>query len=128
MISLFRVTVQPASHDSEEEITMGLEALKQTPFQSKTNEVLVWRLIEGLVTDRLREYPTSMAEDKRLLVGCNDGNLSNVVQLRRGEKEVLSFYQTMGRRMIGFLKCEGHKVELDIYQPYLESIGLFQDI
>lgn len=62
MMGLLRVTVNEGPNlqdEEEEEITMGLEALKQTPFRSKENELKVWRTIETLVTSKLIEFPTS---------------------------------------------------------------------
>lgn len=101
---------------------MGLEGLKQTPFKSKDNELKVWRTIEALVTSKMAQYPTSMLEDKRALQSCADQNLTNVIILRRGEKEVLSFYQTMSKRMIRFLQIDGRRGDVLTYRPYIDSI------
>ena len=72
--------------------------------------------------ERIREYPTSIAEDKRLLQSKEppqDQNLQNVIVLRRGEKEVLSFYQTMSRKMVKVLSNEGRRGDLSAYSYYL---------
>jgi hypothetical protein len=29
--------------------------------------VLAWQLLEGIVVDQLREYPTTLAQDRKLL-------------------------------------------------------------
>jgi hypothetical protein len=131
MLGLLRATVETSSQkreESEEEITMGLEALKQTAFKSKENELLVWQAIDGLMTDKLRDYPTSLADDKCLLQTILEPNLSNVITLRRGEKEVLLFYQTMSRRMARLFGGDYRRLDLSPYRPYLESVGMANPI
>ena len=48
----------------------------------------------------------------------------NVVVLRKGEKEVLSFYQTMCKKMIKYFSNEGRKDDLSLYESYLEGIEM----
>lgn len=101
---------------------MGLEALKQTPFQTNHNEIKVWRTIDALVTGRLSEYPTSLLEDRRALQRCQDSNLRNVLMMRRGEKEVLLFYQNMSRRMVRFLETDRRRGDVTAYRCYIDTI------
>ena len=88
---------------------------------------MAWKAIETIMTDKLRAYPTTLAEDKRLLAESNDLNMSNVIILRRGEKQILAFYQNMGRVMAKVLLEEGRTGDLTVYRPYLESIGEWKD-
>jgi hypothetical protein len=127
MLGLLRATVEAGSggEDSEEEIAMGLEGLKQTGFMGVETEVRVWRRVEEIMGGRLREYPQSMAEDRRILQGCEDQNRINVVMLRRGEKEVLVFYQTMSRIVVRFLESGGRRGDVSPYQHYIDSINPF---
>lgn len=59
MISLLRATVdsrreEGEGEEEEEEAEVGLEALKQTAFKSKQNELAVWRAVETIVCDKLK--------------------------------------------------------------------------
>ena len=99
----------------EEEAEVGLEMLKQTAFKSKQNELAVWRAVETIVCDKLKEYPTSLSDDRKLLREVSDPNLRNIILLRKGEKEVLLFYQTMGRRMVRYLSNESRRGDLSHY-------------
>lgn len=74
------------------------------------------------MTAKLGEYPTSMIEDKRALQACKDSNMGNVIILRRGEKEVLNFYQSMSRRIVRYLESNGRRGDVSGYRPYIDSL------
>ena len=66
---------------------------------------------------RIQEYPTSLVQDKRLLENCEDQNLKNVLILRKGEKEVLTFYETMSRKMVRWLSSG--RGDVSMYRSYV---------
>ena len=45
--------------------------------------------------------------------------MRNVVILRKGEKEVLAFYQTMCKKMIKLFSSGGRRGDLSMYESYL---------
>ena len=68
MIGLLRATFDKRERkEDKEEVGVTYEMLKQTGFISRDNELDVWRAIDTLVGDKLKEYPTSVMEDKKLL-------------------------------------------------------------
>lgn len=120
--------LRAASHthyclDSDSDDGESLENAKQTPFTSIEREVRAWQLLEGIVADRLREYPTTFAQDRRLLEKA-EGSLADIITLRMGEKEVLHFYLTMARKMSKSLGSHSKRSELAPYESYLASLEL----
>lgn len=122
-MSLLRVCALAAQEDSESRETLAAEALKHTAFQSVENEMEAWRVLQRVVGDRLQEYPTDIAEDRRLLAREEDEDMVNVLRLRMGEKEVLMFYQCMARRVLRWLAGNA-RGQLTSYEPYALSLPL----
>lgn len=71
----------------------------------------------------MKGYPTSLKEDRKLLTSRELGyNLTNIITLRKGEKEILLFYQQMGRKLVRYLANPAKTADLRIYDTYLKSI------
>ena len=57
---------------------------------------------------QLSDYPTTLKEDRKLLMSKDLSiNYMNCIILRKGEKEVLHFYQTMAKKMIRYIRGGG---------------------
>lgn len=55
------VEEEEAAEGEQEEDFTKVDELKQIPFKSMENEMKAWKLLDNLITDRLKEYPTDIA-------------------------------------------------------------------
>lgn len=74
-----------------------------------------------MISDRLKDYPTTFWEDKKLLDKA-EGIMRDVIVLRMGEKEVYQYYLNMARSMVKYLGSNNKRTELAPYEVYLASL------
>ena len=74
-----------------------------------------------MITDRLKDYPTTFWEDKKLLDKA-EGIMRDVIILRMGEKEVYQYYLNMARNMVKYLGSNSKRTEMAQYEIYLASL------
>jgi len=61
LMSLMRVAADEEQAEGEDDdFITRIEDLKQIPFKSVDNEINAWKLLDHLITDRLKEYPTTI--------------------------------------------------------------------
>eukprot|EP00742_Colponemidia_sp_Colp-10_P008577 GILJ01009301.1.p1 GENE.GILJ01009301.1~~GILJ01009301.1.p1 ORF type:complete len:505 (-),score=78.95 GILJ01009301.1:212-1726(-) len=100
---------------------LSTNQVQEIPPFHMDNEIRAWQLLSQWLDDRLAQYNNTIEVDEQLLQTNLTWNQRNCVQLRMGEKQVLTFFSNMSNVVQNLFELPIHELREVVSAQYSGS-------